>query len=161
MFVENHAGESGGGLSSYNSTPTIRQCTFVGNSAGSGGGAAVYSWDASSHIVIENSILAFNDGGDAVASSGGSVTITCTDIYGNPPGAPVESQMGTNGNISEDPLFCNLIGGDFTLSALSPCAPGANPECGLIGALPVACGQTPTQAISWGAVKALLREGAK
>jgi hypothetical protein len=45
-------------------------------------------------------------------------------------------QYGINGNISEDPLFCDPEAGDFTLHGDSPCAPysAPNPECGLIGA---------------------------
>jgi len=50
-----------------------------------------------------------------------------------------------DGNISEDPIFCDPQNADFQLAANSPCTPFAplNPECDLIGAWPVACGSTP------------------
>jgi hypothetical protein len=46
---------------------------------------------------------------------------------------------GQNGNISVDPLFCDVANLDLTLHADSPCAPEQQPTCGLIGALPVGC----------------------
>lgn len=68
--------------------------------------------------------------------------------------------FGINGNISEDPLFCDPEHQDFTLRENSPCAPFTppNPECDLIGAWPVGSGSTPTAAATWGQLKALFRE---
>ena len=52
-------------------------------------------------------------------------------------------QTGSNGNISEDPLFCDALEGDYRLRLDSPCTAANSPEgCGLIGALPVGCGIT-------------------
>ena len=74
------------------------------------------------------------------------VELSCCTIYGNTGGNwgtwCIEDQLGTNGNISLDPLFCDLPGGDLHLLAESPCAPFSepNPECDLIGAWPVGCG---------------------
>ena len=66
---------------------------------------------------------------------------------------------GENGNISLDPCFCGDIGdGIYYLQSGSPCAPGNHPhdaDCDLIGALPVGCDETITQATSWSAVKTL------
>jgi hypothetical protein len=70
----------------------------------------------------------------------------------------VAGQLGIDGNISQDPLFCDPAGGDFTLCADSPCAADNNPACGQIGALPVGCGPCGTTAVettSWGAIKTL------
>ena len=66
-------------------------------------------------------------------------------------------QYGVEGNISADPLFCDPGGDDFRLQEGSPCGPDYNPDCGLIGAWPVGCGGTPSEATSWGALKALFR----
>ena len=75
-------------------------------------------------------------------SGAGTLDVICTDVYGNTEGdwiyelAPFE---GLAGNFSLDPLFCDWIGGDFTINASSPCMP-ANNECGiLIGALGEGC----------------------
>jgi hypothetical protein len=58
-------------------------------------------------------------------------------------------------NVWKDPRFCDPAQGDLRLADTSPCtaehAPGG---CGLIGALGVACGDTPVEIISWGRLKA-------
>ena len=73
------------------------------------------------------------------------MTMNCTDVFGNAGGDYIDcisGFFGVNGNISEDPQFCNAPAGDFTLAATSPCAPSnAPPGCELIGAFDVACGQ--------------------
>jgi hypothetical protein len=68
-------------------------------------------------------------------------------------------------NISMGPLFCDPGNGDFTLHSNSPCAPGNHPdgyECGLIGALDVACGigsvpETHVASVTWSQIKATYR----
>jgi hypothetical protein len=111
---------------------------------------------------IENTIIAFSYYGPGVLSHyGGPVPIlVCCDIFGNAGGdwmGAIASQYGINGNVSEDPLFCDPENLDFTLHADSPCAPFTppNPECDLIGAWPVGCGSTPVIATTWGRVKSL------
>jgi hypothetical protein len=65
-------------------------------------------------------------------------------VYGNAGGDWVDGiagQYGVSGNFAEDPLFCErerLDVRDF-LHSDSPCASG---PCGLIGARPVACGES-------------------
>jgi hypothetical protein len=121
------------------------------------------SGDLGYDLVVENSILSFGEGGEAVYCGPYlDVALTCCDIYGNEGGdwvGCIEDQYGVNGNISEDPLFCDPGSGDFTLQECSPCAPFSppNPECDLIGAWPVGCGGTPTVESTWGALKALFR----
>ena len=69
-------------------------------------------------------------------------TLTCCDIYGNAGGdwvGCIADQYGINGNISEDPLFCDLPGGDLHLNENSPCAAPQQPTCGQIGALGIGC----------------------
>ena len=61
----------------------------------------------------------------------------------------------TNGNLKADPLFCET--GGLDLSGESPCAPGNSGECGLIGALGVACGTVAVTPTTWGQVKAAYR----
>jgi len=92
---------------------------------------------------VHNSIVAFGLLGPGVGcGSAVTPTLTCCDIYGNEGGDWVDciaDQYGVNGNICEDPLFCDPENGDFTIRGDSPCAPDYNPECGLIGAWPVGC----------------------
>ncbi len=90
-------------------------------------------------VSIDRTIIARSTDGAAVM---GNAWLTCCDIYGNDGGpGSVASQIGTNGNISEDPLFCDPAAGNFRLEPTSPCTPHTppNPECGLIGAHPVGC----------------------
>jgi hypothetical protein len=93
---------------------------------------------------IQNCIIAFGPEGEAVRCEEGTATLSCCDIYANIEGdwvGCIAAQQGMNGNFSANPLFCDTSNGDFTIRASSPCAPGNSPPgCGLIGALPVACG---------------------
>lgn len=143
----------------------IASCTMVGNQALSGSGVHA----AGCAIDVDRTIVAFGEGsygqgGEGIScSSGAEASVSCSDVYGNASGDWVdciEDQYGINGNISEDPLFCDPESGDFTLQDCSPCAPFTppNPECDLIGARPVGCGGSPAIKTSWGGVKALFRE---
>jgi hypothetical protein len=94
--------------------------------------------------------------------SGTTAVLTCCDLYGNEGGdwvGPISGQYGIDGNICEDPLFCDPTNMDFTLHADSPCAPFTppNPECDLIGAWPVGCGPTGVMETTWGAIKAMFQ----
>lgn len=87
----------------------------------------------------------------------GSATIVCSDIYGNAEGdwvGCIANQGGEDGNISQDPQFCNAEKSDFHLMNTSPCAPENNPDCGLVGAWSVGCGPTRVSQATWGQIKA-------
>ncbi|MDM7917466.1 MAG: hypothetical protein ACE15D_02700 [Candidatus Eisenbacteria bacterium] len=112
---------------------------------------------------VTHSILAFSTEGSAIAfeSDRASANLDCSDIFGNAGGdwvGPLADQVGASGNIAEDPLFCDVLVPDLHLRSDSPCAPDANPDCGGIGALPVAC-EPPTalQRVTWGKLRALSR----
>jgi predicted outer membrane repeat protein len=133
--------------------PTIRNATFVGNTAGTG--AAVYAV-SSSHPVLEKTIIAFNKAGGAigVGDSGSSMSIYCSDIYGNIGGdwtGMVANQNGFSGNISMDPIFCldENPATPYTLDASTPCAPACPPGEDFMGAAPIACGEViaPMEAV--------------
>ncbi|MFC1572868.1 FlgD immunoglobulin-like domain containing protein, partial [Candidatus Eisenbacteria bacterium] len=71
--------------------------------------------------------------------------MSCCNLYGNAMGdwvGCVYGQDGENGNVSENPLFCNPGDGDFTLTTDSPCAEANSGGCGLIGAWDVGCDQS-------------------
>jgi predicted outer membrane repeat protein len=140
----NNSASYGGGLQCYgNGQCTLVNCSFSGNSA-SAGGSDLYCRNNSSPSV-QKSILAFGSGRPAVEryeTTNNNPTFTCCDLYGNPAGdwaGFIAGQLGVSGNISADPLFCNRAGNNLCLSGESPCAPGNNAACGLIGALPVGC----------------------
>jgi hypothetical protein len=65
-------------------------------------------------------------------------------------------------NFQDDPQFCGTPeNGNLFLQSDSPCAPGNTPipipDCGLVGALQVGCGDTPVRSATWGAMKSLFR----
>lgn len=184
LFHHSMAEDYGGALYLLRGTATFEHCTFWENVAWRG--SIVYARSAvvqmsncsaymegqmatihltdASQAFLENCIIADSWSGRPVECEGGSeAVLTCCNLHGNNSGdwiGCIADQYGINGNISEDPQFCDPDNGDFTLECTSPCAPFSppNPECDLIGAWPVGCGGTPVTETTWGAVKALFRE---
>jgi hypothetical protein len=158
-FANNAAG-AGGGMWIVQTTANITGCTLWGNADTQDFAGGIYLYNCES--TIDNTIVAFSTAGCGVSSDGGTPTLSCCDIYDNAGGdwvGSIAGQLGQNGNISEDPLFCDPENGDFTLHEDSPCAPFTPPneECDLIGARPVGCGPTVVRMGTWGAIKALYR----
>jgi hypothetical protein len=121
-------------------TPSFEGCTFYGNAAPQGSGIFTNALHDST-VTIENTIIAFGSVGEAIAGWARPV-IRCCDLYGNEGGdwvMAVEGLADVEGNICEDPLFCDSDNGDFSLHRDSPCLPDHDPVCGLIGAWPVGC----------------------
>ena len=140
-FVENSAQYGAGiALLSMADVSSIENCTLVGNDGDFGSGIYYHNSTASNEIA--NTIVALNHTGEAIGCVGIAPTLACSDLYGNAGGdwvGPISGQYGLSGNISEDPLFCDAAGGDYTIKSVSRCGPDYNPDCGLIGAHPVGC----------------------
>jgi hypothetical protein len=134
------AGWGGALFCSEGSSPSLTGCTIVSNSSQYGSG--ICCGDSAS-ATVENTIIAYGSGMMAIRCLGSSTpSLSCCDIYGNEMGdwvGSIADQYGVNGNISEDPLFCDAYNDDLTLHDTSPCAAGNNPGCGQIGAWPVGC----------------------
>lgn len=161
----------GAAMTCYSSTPMLDFVTFSGNSADQAG--AIFGGDqahyfltnvtfygnsttgdgagilcTNSSATVENSIIAFSPAGEVVScATGGTVDLTCCDIFGNTAGdwvGCIADQFGIDGNISEDPLFCDAETGDLRLDTDSPCLSGNHPDgpgtCGLIGSHGIGCG---------------------
>jgi len=182
-FLENDA-MRGGALYAYNVPLVVQDCTMLLNNATAEGGAMVLNQCypsfvssttlyqnegltgggiallSTTNLTVENTIIAWSENGGAVSVPGAAtMTLACSDLFANWGGdwmGKVAGQLGVNGNISADPLFCSRSSRDFTLHADSPCAPGYHPDgtdCGLIGAFPVGCGGVPTEERTWGSIK--------
>jgi len=151
VFSDNTAAGGGGGMVCFNQgSPDVVSCTFVGNAASLGGG--LYSFGTSSPIV-QSTIFAFNANGGAVACDGtSSVTLSCSDVYGNFGGdwvGCIGGQAGSNGNLSVDPDFCDAPEGNYHLDLSSACRDA--PGCGLLGALGAGCrGHLWFEEVPWG-----------
>jgi hypothetical protein len=142
--IAGNTAPNGGGLFLYRATVVVTQCTLHGNSSGVQVGRN--GDPIPSEITMSRSILTGSTDGQAVQCGTGIVTLTCTDVFGNVGGdwvGCIAGQNGTGGNFSLDPIFCGPDEDDFALHAKSPCTAENSPAgCGLIGALPVACGLT-------------------
>jgi predicted outer membrane repeat protein len=144
IFVNNSGSYGGAIRCEASSDIVVESCTFNENT---GNLASHIDLSGSSEARISNSIISFGRLAQAVGCGSGNSVLTCCNVFGNEGGDWVDcltDQLGGDGNISADPLFCY----DFTpeqplsLRLDSPCAPFTepNPECDLIGTFPVSCG---------------------
>ena len=135
-----YAQEAGGAVYFQGGAGLFRQVTFCGNGMSADYPEAIpilggNLYSATANLTLDRCIVAYASHGDGIyADPGCAPELLCCDVYGNPEGdfgGDMADPTGTNGNISADPRFCDLLGGDLTLAAGSPCL-YATP-CGLIG----------------------------
>lgn len=147
-FSGNRAELYGGGMYHEGTQVTLTHCTFHGNASPLGGGLFCYNPWPDPTVTVTNAIFSFSTEGEGVrAWNATSVpALTCCDIYGNAGGdwvGPIAPQAGVHGNLSADPLYCDVSRGDFRLSATSPCVTrGELAHCGggFLGAWEIGCG---------------------
>lgn len=149
VVFDGNRSNKGGGFYSTNSTQLhLRNATFHDNSALEAGGAICI--DNGGEIFMESSCLAWNSaplvGGFYLDGVPDTLSLACSDFFENTGGSfssSIADTVGVNGNIGEDPVFCNPPLGDLHLQNNSPCLPWNN-DCGvLMGALGEGC--LPTQ----------------
>jgi predicted outer membrane repeat protein len=139
VFDLNQA-SNGGAITALFDAPRIVNCTFVLNDAGLG--AAIFL--NRGVLTVKRTLIAYNNGLEAVAITDYVPPFICCDIYGNQGGdwtGRLAGQEQTEGNMEVDPRFCDLDAGDLRLRPDSPCAPGAS-GCGKVGGEDVGCGWT-------------------
>ncbi len=165
VMASNVATVAGGALHCDEEWLTLQNCTIANND--SPRGAVYFRYPGFYDVIIENTIVAFNGTGPGFGHYDfgfPNMVLTCCDIYGNTGGDWVEDlagQLGVEGNISADPIFCDPVNHNYFLHVDSPCLPGNHPagyDCGLIGALGEGCGATPTRMATWGQLKGHYRE---
>ncbi|MBM3288245.1 MAG: hypothetical protein FJY88_12990 [Candidatus Eisenbacteria bacterium] len=135
VFLDNEDGV----VCSEDGNARFESCTFAGNT-----GKSVYCLNASP--TFASTIIAFTKARNEYApgpafrceTRWGGVSdplLTCCDLYGNTGGdwtGCVADQEGVSGNVSVDPLFCDLMNGNVSLRADSPCL--SSSVCGTVGA---------------------------
>lgn len=174
----------GGAIHLYKSSATIERCAFIDNVGVRGGAVHVrgvfegtigFSTFAGNHglegagifgrttsVSLANCILASGHGSVAAyCTEDASISLSCSDIFGNSGGdwvGCIASQLGQDGNICADPLFCGGSDPDeaYGLQGTSPCA-AENCLCGQMGRWGVACAGTAVHAASWTEIKARYR----
>jgi len=151
----------GGGIALWEGAkPNLTRNSIVANQAGINGGG-IYI-ERNSHPICTANVVAFHPAGGGVFIQDVQSTkiVECCDAFGNTPAnyIGIPDPTGTSGNISADPLFCDLLSGDYGLTSLSPCSLPLSPSgCGQIGALDVACPPTSATRSSWGGIKVRYR----
>jgi hypothetical protein len=150
LLEENTAYGEGGGAYLHCADPLVYQCVVSGNN-GVGlhlgpSGTILNSTITGNefglegfNISVENTLIAFNQVAlaDYLAESIyiGQAIFLCNNVYGNTELSwhpYFEYQVGVDGNISADPLFCDPDNWDFHVAPDSPCL---DTLCGQIGAL--------------------------
>ncbi len=101
LIVDNHAATAGGGTYEC----VLESCTVVGNSSGLGGGI--------SRGQANNSILYYNSATNEANYFLSQVRNSCT--------TPADVDTICCGNISDEPAFVNIVGGNYRLRPGSPC----------------------------------------
>jgi len=136
----------GGALACFEGSKTnLRNCTMVENSSQWMGAGMICS---KAYPVIENSIIAFQDGSSIACGDGALPMISCTNIFGNDQGdwtGVIEAQLQAFNNMSIDPMFCDQnpeFEYMFHLQTDSPCA-DENSGCSVMGAWAAGCDITP------------------
>jgi len=112
-------------------------------------------------VTVRSSIVAGNASGLACGDSRATLDVACSGVYGNG-GVDVSGSCApvlAASNRLVDPHLCSLPTGDVGLCANSPLVdPGCgDPHWGSMGVTCGACGPTPAERASWGALKARYR----
>jgi hypothetical protein len=107
--------------------------------------------------IVSHNIIAFNSPGCGL-TYGGSTPPDCNDLWHNEYDACGEAwSPDQGGNFAQDPLFCDMANHDYSLHDNSPCLPGPQNLCGLVGGSSEGCGTVLVKQQSWGSVKELFR----
>jgi hypothetical protein len=147
LFEGNASLAGGSALNlAFQASATVVHCTFVDSDPINQRLGDIQAWDDSS-VELENCIVANGSGRAIYGDFSSTPQLHCSDLIGNGGGdwlGAIAGQAEMAGNISLDPLFCGEDGdiGPFTLHEDSPCSAEANPECGIMGAFQIGCGNS-------------------
>lgn len=137
LFTHNSTEGIGAAVQVSQAPTTISGCTIFGST----GSSVHYAGEV---LTLSNTIITEGDAASISRNSDSdpAPVISCSNFFGNETDYPefISTQENSDGNISQDPLFCNSLFGDFTLYAISPCTAENSGDCGRIGLYEAACG---------------------
>ncbi len=140
VFIGNHATASGGAIWCKSAQPKFINCTIVKNSSMAGSALFV---SAEATPILENCIIAYNTESRSVfVRTNNFPEFLCSNIFGNPGGDwsdEIENQQDINNNLEVDPQFCDMISNNYQLQESSICTAENNSCKTLIGALGSNC----------------------
>jgi hypothetical protein len=153
------ASSSGAGIwleggPSVQAQATVANNTFVGCYSTLGGAAF---GALRSTVTFRGNVVAFCPRGAGVRVAQTVVTDNSCNLYWANTGGNFENWTPSPTDVFADPLFCDVIGLDFTVRNDSPCITPPTPSCAPIGALGIGCGIVSVESSSFGRVKALFR----
>lgn len=146
VFQNNASGDQGGAIFGRNgSITTISGCTFMDNTATTGGAIRLYNAGSAN---LTNSIVWAQAGFTTpvvALQASAAASFACCDVRGGQAGIVKDGSSTVAwgaGNLDADPQFCGASQGFLGLRSTSPCAERNNPGCGLIGADERVCSAT-------------------
>ncbi|HOD65111.1 MAG TPA: right-handed parallel beta-helix repeat-containing protein [candidate division Zixibacteria bacterium] len=142
------------------SAATLAGCTFTRNEGGGNSGFSAVWCGPDATVAISRGLAVFNRDCPPVgrADSTGTVTLSCSDLYGNSGGdwtGDIAPQFGLDGNFSLNPHLCDTANPAVGLFDISPCAPPHSPCGEVIGAFGVGCLDARPMILSPAAVLAM------
>ncbi|MCP4143828.1 MAG: hypothetical protein GY752_00940 [bacterium] len=122
-------GDGGGVDCTGAPSATFDHCTIIENSTVGSAGGMFFQYGADP--VIEHCMILNSTSGEGLyCTFGGTPTVSCSNVYGNPGGDAI-CGIDSGNNISADPEFCDLA--TFTPADDSPAADICGGYCGYIG----------------------------
>jgi pectin methylesterase-like acyl-CoA thioesterase len=139
-------GSGGGGVYSYNASPTLRNCLLYANTGTGCGGLRAYG----GAVTVMNCTLANNTGGGVHRTGTGTLSIVNSILWANGDDliscaatySCIEDGDAGTGNIAQNPSFVNAAAGDYHLNSGSPCIDAGAPS----GAPPIDLDDLPRDA---------------
>jgi hypothetical protein len=121
-----------------------------------GGGIAISS---SPDVIVERNIVAYSSYGGGIRCDGPSASLirnnlAWQNVGGDGVGA-CPDWWQSDGNLVDNPYFCNPEGGDFTVAVNSPAM--THPAAPLGAYSLPGCGRVSVQSLTWGRLKSLYR----
>ena len=126
------------------SSVTLTGCTITGNNSSLD--KDCLGVDGNSSLAIRNCLVTFNTRHAVRNYGAGSVSVTGSCVYGNGEGdydGPIAGAEDHDGNISDDPLYCDSENGDYSLRSDSPCTEENAPNAVRMGAFGTGCPAPP------------------